>query len=294
MKIKFGHRYLEYPSTALGELQDSSHLRHDMPALQARLAQDGFLLMRGLINREKVLQARKTIFEYLQEKQALVPDTPLLHGVMGGRSPQLSGRKGIQHHPDVLAVLEGEELFDFFADYFAEPAITYNYKWLRAVGNEEYTGAHMDTVYMGRGSSQLHTVWIPFGDIATEQGTLVICAGSNRLASYARIRETYGRMDVDRDLVEGWFSRDPLEISEKYGGDWRTTDFRAGDMMIFGMYTMHASTTNLTNRFRLSCDIRFQPAGEPVDSRWQVNGPGHDAASTQVKPIQAARAEWGV
>jgi hypothetical protein len=120
-------------------------------ALHERMAQDGYLLLRGLIDRGKVLKARKTVLKFLEEHNALVPDTPLLEGVMG-RSPKMMGRKGIQHHPDVLAVLEGDELFRFFERFFSAPAITFKYKWLRAVGNEEYTGAHMDFVYMGRGS----------------------------------------------------------------------------------------------------------------------------------------------
>ena len=40
--------------------------------------------------------------------------------------------------------------------------------------------------------------------------------------------------------------------------------------LIFGLYTLHASTTNLTDKFRISCDIRFQPAGEKM----MKDGPG--------------------
>lgn len=294
MQIKFGHRDLEFPGPLIGPIQDSNDLLANVEALRQRLHQDGYLYLRGFIERQKVLQARETVLGYLDEHSALVPGTPLLEGVMGGRSPQMMGRKGIQHHPDVLTVLEAEELLGFFARFFDEPALTYDYKWLRAVGNEGYTGAHMDYVYMGRGSANLHTTWIPFGDISIEQGTLVMCVGSNHLDSYARIRATYGHMDVDRDLVDGWFSRDPLEISEQYGGRWVSGDFQAGDVVIFGMHTMHASTTNLTNRFRLSCDVRFQPASDPVDERWRKNGIGHTAGQAKVKSMAEARTEWQV
>ena len=148
---------------------------------------------------------------------------------------------------------------------------------------------------MGQGSKRLHTVWIPFGDVEVEQGTLAMCTGSNRLESFSKIRQTYGRMDVDRDQIEGWFSREPQEIVEKYGGRWVTGNFAAGDVMIFGMHTMHASTTNLTNRFRLSCDVRFQPASEPADPRWVGVGSGHTAhGEIALKPMAEARKEWGV
>ncbi len=296
MDIRFGYRDMEYPSSEIGTLRDSSNLLGDVAALHERMAEDGYLLMRGLIDREKVLRARQTVMEHMSEKEALTPNTPVLEGVMplGGRSVQMMGRKGIAHHPDVMSVLEGEELFNFFNSYFGEPSLTYHYKWLRGVGNEEYTGAHFDYVYMGRGSTNLHTSWIPFGDVPVHQGTLAMCVGSHRMDSFAKIRDTYGRMDVDRDKVEGWFTKDPMEIVEKFGGQWLTGDFFAGDVILFGMHVMHASTTNLTNRFRLSCDIRFQPVSEPVDERWRKNGEGHTSAFLDVKPMEEARQEWGV
>ena len=296
MDIRFGYRNVAYPSQTMGELQDSSPLLGDMHAIHEQMGKDGFLYLKGLINPEKIHTARKTIMDHMESKEALVPGTPALHGVMpnGGKSVPMMGRKGIAHHPDVLAVTEADELFDFFKRYFDEPAITYSYKWLRAVGNEEYTGAHMDFVYMGRGSENLHTVWIPFGDIPVEQGTLVMCPESNHLDSFARIRDTYGRMDVDRDMIEGWFTKDPMEITDKFGSYWLTTDFSAGDVMIFGMHTMHASTTNVTNRFRLSCDVRYQPASDPVDNRWRKNGEGHTSKHATVKPMADARREWGI
>ena len=297
MTIRFGYRNIGFPSDEMCILEDSSHLLSDIAGLKARMQQDGFLLLRGLIGREKVLQARQTILQHMDRKEALTPNTPVLEGVMpkGGRSVQMMGRKGIAIDPDVMDVVESDELFQFFERYFGEPALTFNYKWLRAVGNEEYTGAHMDTVYMGQGSANLHTVWIPLGDIDVEQGTLAMCVASNRLETFARIRQTYGRMDVDRDRTEGWFSKDPMEIVEKFGGRWVTGNFRAGDVMIFGMHTMHASTTNLTNRFRLSCDVRFQPASEPADPRWVGASAGHSAHGViELKPMDEARKEWAV
>ena len=296
MKIRFGYRNMEFPSEDLGVLRDSSDLLGNVAALHERMAEDGYLLLRGLIDREAVLRARRTVFEHMEDKEALTPNTPILEGVMppGGRTVQMMGRKGIAHHPDVLAVVENEALFEFFNAYFGESTLTYNYKWLRGVGNEEYTGAHFDFVYMGRGSANLHTTWIPFGDIPVHQGTLAMCVGSHRLDSFARIRDTYGRMDLDRDLIEGWFSKDPMEIVEKFGGQWLTSEFYAGDVILFGMHTMHASTTNLTNRFRLSCDIRFQPMSDPVDERWRRNGEGHTAAHLPVQPMAEARQAWGV
>lgn len=278
MKVAMGERLLSYPDGELGKLRDSNDLLGDFRALRDRIDEDGYLLLRGLIDREKVLAARQRILQYMAEHEGLEPGSRPLDGVMGqhGKSVNMLGRKAITHDGQVRATLEAEELFGFFERFFNEPARTFTYKWLRAVGHEEFTGAHYDVVYMGRGSGRLHTAWLPLGDIPVEQGTLAICEGSHNAASFQRLRDTYGKMDVDRDGFGGWFTNDPLEITSRFGGQWKTTEFRAGDVLIFGMFTLHASTTNVTDHWRISCDVRFQPAADPVDERWASDNPtGH-------------------
>ena len=53
--------------------------------------------------------------------------------------------------------------------------------FLRAVNRQEFTGAHVDNVYMSRGTENLLTMWTPFGDVDPEIGCLAMCEASNRL-----------------------------------------------------------------------------------------------------------------
>ena len=46
-----------------------------------------------------------------------------------------------------------------------------------------------------------------------------------------------------------------------------------GDIVIFGMTCLHATLDNLTPDYRLSLDMRFQSADEPVDPRFQGQHP---------------------
>ena len=298
MHAVFGSRPLAYPCSDLGELRISSP-ESDMAALARVLHEDGYLLLRGLLPREDVLAGREAILSYMAAKEALTPGTPLLEGVMPrvGKRVQLINNQDVVTLPAVSGVLEHPHLFRFFERLFRSDVATFAYKWLRAVGNEQYTGAHMDFVYMGRGSDRLHTVWLPFGDIEVEQGTLCVCEGSNHLDSFAHLRQTYGRSDVDRDRTDGWFTKEPMDITEQFGGRWLTADFLAGDVILFGMHTMHASTTNLTNRYRLSCDVRYQPARDPMDERWRRNGIGHSGYQGEDGPLRTMdelRKEWGL
>jgi hypothetical protein len=67
---------------------------------------------------------------------------------------------------------------------------------------------------------------------------------------------------------DGRLSSNPVTLREKLGGRWLTADFQAGDLLTFGMATVHASLDNQSNRLRLSSDSRYQLASEPADERW--------------------------
>ncbi|NUQ01822.1 MAG: phytanoyl-CoA dioxygenase family protein [Armatimonadetes bacterium] len=295
MKLAMGVFELELGGRYLGLLRDSTDLKHQPEALQARLVEDGYLFIRGLHDRQKVQAARRVLLESLAANQQLDPSAPLDEAVMapGAGGQFLGGAKAVSHTPEFLAVVEAPELMAWFSDFLAAPALTFDYKWIRAVGHGANTGAHFDVVYMGRGTPRLYTCWTPLGDISYDQGPLAVLADAPDLA---RVRETYGRMDVDRDHVEGWFSKYPTEMVERFGGLWRTAEFAMGDAMIFGMYTMHGSLTNTTNRFRLSCDTRYQRADEPADERWVgANPKAHYAwREGEMVSMEAKRREWGV
>lgn len=51
----------------------------------------------------------------------------------------------------------------------------------RAIHKGGFTGAHVDNVYMSRGTNQLLTCWTPIGDVTMDMGTLSMCEGSHRL-----------------------------------------------------------------------------------------------------------------
>ena len=77
MLVRFGYRDVEFPSADLRELRESQDLLGDVGALWQRLNEDGYLLLRRLINRETVMTGRETILKTMREQHALVPDTPL-------------------------------------------------------------------------------------------------------------------------------------------------------------------------------------------------------------------------
>ncbi|CAL1531426.1 unnamed protein product [Lymnaea stagnalis] len=311
--VKLGHRNVEFPSVHLKVMEDCNHLLKDITALRNEMHQNGYLLIRGLHDRSEVLAAREAVLEYIGsygdtlDRSHPIGDGVLREGCGLGCLPVIEGRNDISHKDIVLSVVEGKRPYDFFRKYFNEEVMTFDYKWLRAMHQEGFTGVHVDNVYMSRGSKELLTMWTPIGDVSIEMGVLAICEGSNSLPSFERLQSTYGQMDAEAVGLKGtgWITEDPFEITAKFGGQWKTADFQAGDVLIFNMRTVHMSTTNTTKFARISCDTRWQPLSHPVDPRFCGNveiskskfgllSKMDDESVPFSTTIEQLRAKWGI
>jgi ectoine hydroxylase-related dioxygenase (phytanoyl-CoA dioxygenase family) len=269
MAVSLGGHELEFGGEYLGEMRESTDIADDPAALRRRLAEDGYVLVRGLHDEATVNDARREFTERLAEDGLLAPAAPTDEAVMADpeHSTALSGG-GCEHRqefPDIHAFTESDELFDFFRQFLGTRPFTYDYKWIRATGRA-HTDFHYDRIFMGRGTEQLYTVWSPLGDVPVEMGPLVVCEGSQE---FETLKDTYGQVDVDLDAPpQETHLTDPFDVVDTYGGRWVTAAFEAGDALIFGPYTLHGALTNTTDRYRLSTDIRFQSIEEPTDPRW--------------------------
>ncbi|XP_078698534.1 1-deoxypentalenic acid 11-beta-hydroxylase-like isoform X1 [Branchiostoma floridae x Branchiostoma belcheri] len=276
-RIRLGPREMTFGSAELQILQPSNQLLGDPGALRRELADRGYLFIRGLHDRQEVLDARLEVLKYVKEsgEGKLDASFPWQQGVLDSRCgrgcvPFMEGKNSITHSDAVLKVIEGPRPRAFFRTLLGTEPQTFDYKWLRAMYNEGFSGAHVDWVYMSRGTDQLFTMWTPLGDVTMEMGTLAVCEGSHKLQSFQHFQETYGSLDVEEARLKGtgFFTEDPDEITRRFGGQWKSSDFQAGDALIFTMRTVHMSTVNTTRFARVSCDTRWQPAGLPADPRF--------------------------
>ncbi len=144
-------------------------------------------------------------------------------------------------------------IMDFYRDFFDEAVKHFDFTWLRAMSPGRGTRPHCDMVYMGRGTREkLLTAWVPLGDAPLHVGGLMILEGSNHkhevLRPYLeRDVDTYCRNGRHAAEIEsggkswewdGSLSKDPASLRRKLGGRWITTDFEAGDLLTFTMYTV--------------------------------------------------------
>ena len=272
--------------------REANGIQHDMEALRARIREDGYLLIRGFYERETVLAAGMDILQQLSEQGLLDADAPLEDGVIGQENEGAVLRNNVVlKMPNYLRLVNSDRIMTFFEAFLGGPVLTLDHKWPRAVKRGASTGAHYDIVFMGAGTNELYTAWTPLGDISLDMGPLVFCPGSNHLE---HVRATYGTADAHNDLLDGHLSRDPNDLIESLGVKWASTPFRAGDIMIFGMYFLHGSLDNVSDRFRISTDTRYQLASEPVDERHMGPHPDQISKAENRKTMAEMREKWGI
>jgi ectoine hydroxylase-related dioxygenase (phytanoyl-CoA dioxygenase family) len=296
---------------SLGWLEESNDVMHDGEALRERVRRDGYLFLRGVLDVSEVLAARASVCRRLAEDGYLNPSRPEMEVVWNRRERVTFKPEYANRNPVVERLLYGRRMLDVFRTLLGGPVAHYDYTWLRAVAPGHGTPSHCDVVYMGRGDTQqLYTCWTPLGDVGFDTGGLMILQHSHL---HEHLRETYGRHDVDthcsnlppgpdgKPVGDGWektewipgmvgeaglLGKDCNRIRSHIEGElsvrprWLTAEFRAGDILLFTMYTVHASMDNVTpDRIRLSTDSRYQPVGSKMDDRWiGENPPGHGSA----------------
>jgi ectoine hydroxylase-related dioxygenase (phytanoyl-CoA dioxygenase family) len=177
-------------------------------------------------------------------------------------------------------LLYSGRMMELYRRFLGGPVLHYDFTWIRTVAPGHGTPPHFDVVYMGRGTKNLYTAWTPLGDTSLEMGGLMILENSHK---HEKLKQGYGSHDVDsycsnrkdadkyasgEKWPSGWLTNHPVRIRKNLGGRWLTGEFKAGDLLTFSMFTLHASLDNQGKRLRLSTDTRYQLASEPADNRW--------------------------
>jgi len=265
------------PPALLGPLADSTGAAD--AALAGRLAADGYVLVRGALDRAQVQAARAEVFGRLAAVGEVAE--PAVEGIATGTSRRAEQDldafwRTVSEGPALRRVTHGGALAALAARVLGAPALPFDFLWVRAMVGGRASPLHFDHSYMNRGSARVVSAWVPLGDVPVGAGPIAFVEGSHGFADL--IAQHRGR-DVDREPgYRGSLDADAVAVAQRYGMRLLTTDFRAGDVVLFGMFTLHGSLDNNLggNRIRLSCDVRYQPASDARDERWfGAPPPGH-------------------
>jgi hypothetical protein len=240
-------------------LESSDVLGHP-EELGARMARDGHLFFRGLIDPGAIREVRRDILTLCRDAGWLAEGSELTEGVAA------PGDRHIEPEPDYMAVYDQVMKLESFHALAHDPAMLTMYRDL--LGEEVLvhsrniariifpqntkftTPAHQDFIHT-QGTPETFTSWIPLGDCPREFGSLSILAGSHRRG----LLPTHAAYGAGGRGVD----------TEDLGLTWAEGDFHEGDFVVFHSHSVHRALDNTTSdRLRLSVDYRYQGVSQPV------------------------------
>lgn len=264
------------PSPArLGELRPVPDAqRHDRDALWQRLRRDGYLYLPGALDRDEVLAFRRYYFAALAGTGLVRTGTDPVTGLTGDGPVD---RAALRHV--LFGRIVPSERYRWFC---TQPAIRDFYAWLlggethlhrrkiirhtrpHEIGIGTATQAHYDLVYLRDGTDRVLSSWIPLGDCPVGLGGLAYLERSHHrvLAEEAAGMLRRPAASITADLPA---------LADEHEARWLIGDYAAGDMLVHSAHLIHAALDNVDEqgRMRLSTDIRYQRADQPIDWRWQ-------------------------
>jgi hypothetical protein len=229
------------------ELVDSSQLVGDGAALRSRIATDGYVFVRGLLDPRWVREVGAAGLGALQRNGWMES----VHAVKMRDAFGDRGYQALLADPALNSIPYVSPLASLMAQLLGPLGFCYPLKIPRVVyPSSQVPHQPGNYVHKDYGTVQdMFTSWVPLGDVPASLGGLAVQPGS----------QTTSRV-LPRPL-------DGLKSG------WRTTDYQAGDVIVFHCLTTHAALPNREERMRLSAEFRWQLADQPAPRRL-VLGPG--------------------
>jgi hypothetical protein len=243
-------------------MPDSSGLLGDTDAVRQRLAEDGYLYLKRVLDRDAVLGLRRSMLEVLARHGWIRGGLSLMEGLAVVQAVH----EEIPEYAPVYDDLQRLQAFHEFAhrddlvgvmrEALGASAFPHPLKICRIGFPEHYeatTPPHQDYPN-NQGTTNLTAAWVPVGDVPMDLGPVAVLRGSHR----------YGMLPLAGHMGPGRRqAKVPRQMLEELR--WHTTDFEAGDVLVFNSLTVHAALHNITElELRLSVDFRYQLAGEAL------------------------------
>ena len=264
---------IKIPPSLLGKLIETDINKSTNLELKNSLEKEGYLFFRNLINPEEIVSARNDVFNSLNKVNEL--KEPYRDGISSGVSnrDEMYNNRGdfwesVSSIKSLRRVTNGKTLENTFSKIFGSPSIGFDFIFLRAVARGKFTHMHCDAGFFTRVTKQILTCWLAFTEVTFDKGPLFVIKGSHK---FKDVQDKYIDFDVDiHKDIKATIETHPIQYAEEKNSKILTAEFKPGDAMIFGMYTVHGTLENHAkdNKIRLTCDIRFQPKSEQKDPRY--------------------------
>ena len=256
-----------------------------LETLREQLRAQGYLWLKGFLDREVVLALRRRYFELMLPLGLIQPGTDLAEGVHSGEKDATGQHQKLLMEFVRSAAYESfclqPRLWQFYDAFMQGASYLHKRKLVRDTfpGDPHCTGAHYDLIYLRGGTDTVLTSWIPLGDTPVEMGGLVYLENSDVLGRKFEAEFATKNADLspeerisayNKNMKGGWLNTNLPVLADRADSRWLIADYEAGDMVIHTAYMVHAATMNddSQRRIRLSTDIRYQRVRDEIDARW--------------------------
>jgi len=247
---------------ATSELVDSRALLGDWEALRALIRRDGYVFMRGLLDRDWVRDVGRAGLTALQAAGWTEPGVdpvgaaprPPVRAVAMRDAFGDPGYRRILADGGFNAIPYDSPLTALMGQILGPAGFCYPLKIPRIVYPSSVVPRHPGNVVHKdyRAVQDMFTCWVPLGEVPVRLGGLALRPGSQ---SSLRVRHR------------------PLERLEH---GWRTADYEPGDVLVFHCLTTHAALPNHLARMRFSAEYRWQLADQPAPQHMVLGPGGHE------------------
>ena len=261
-------------SDEIRELRVSNDAMNDPQELQRRIADDGYLFLRRLVNPHKMLELRREMMSVIQQVGWLIAGTDPMDGIADinmryteGDNEYSAGYAEVYKNENFHRSAHWPEFQDIVAKMVGAPVMPHPQKVARIwfpKYTEHTTPTHQDFVHF-QGSYDNITCWAPIGDCPIELGGLAVIPESHKVERV---------LDHHFSLGAGGLIVDETEHDE-IDPVWHSIDYEAGDALFFPALTIHRALPNYTeDRLRLSLDNRYMIVGDNIaDHMLEPHGP---------------------
>ena len=251
-------------SEELKELRVSNDAMNDPEELQRRIADEGYLFFKRLVNPDKLWELRREMMSMLQQVGWLVAGTDPMDGIADinmryteGDNEYSAGYAEVYKIENFHRAGHWPEYLEIIEKMVGKAIMPHPQKIARIwfpKYTEHTTPTHQDFVHF-QGSFNNITCWAPIGDCPIELGGLAVIPGSHKVERV---------LDHHFSLGAGGLIVDETE-HEDINPVWHSTNYQAGDALFFPALTIHRALPNFTeDKMRLSLDNRNMIVGDKV------------------------------
>ena len=270
---------------------DSAH------TLTSKFADNGYLFLRGLLDKKRVETVRDNIVDVLKA-HGFVDKGANSYPIWSGKWPEenefspdgavtkdvvkLGVLEALSVAPELIEVLErvlGGEVFSWADNKDRLRLMLSGEKSMQVADGPKFsftTPPHQDYYFFR--PVEFCTVWIPLMDIDASIGGLAIERDSHKegLHQVWWKGKDYLGVAENSEQARTWREEGGVVVAGRTKPKdtdriWLRSDYQLGDVLIFHPLMMHTGVANASNKVRISSDFRYQRKG--TQTNWESHTP---------------------